>query len=318
MDARGRLMGTLTPPQWEDISRAVRAIGPDVSPATVRESGALIAPLHGPEGDERVTVLRDEPYGPHDRQRLDLFLPSGRPPTGVVVFVHGGAFVAGSKHTEGTPYHDNIGRWCVSTGRAAVTMNYRLAPSAPWPAAAEDVDAVVAWSRARVRAAGAPVPVHLSGTSSGAVHVATYLTGGPGWRREEGPPASAAFFSGVYDLAEFGIDRVAPYFGREDHFLAAGTLADRLVDVPVPMLFAVGEWDTPEANVQFARAVGAFAAAGRALPALARCRAANHFTIVNAIGTPVDDLGPSWRELMDAAEHGPGPAAPAEGAPPAG
>ncbi|UUT34703.1 alpha/beta hydrolase [Microbacterium elymi] len=272
-----------------------------MSPDTIGASGALIAPMHGPLASNTVMVRRDEPYGPLDRQRLDLFMPASGEPTGIVIFVHGGAFVAGSKHTEGSPYHDNIGAWCAANSRAAVTMNYRLAPGAPWPAAAEDIDLVVAWCRARLRHDQALLPVHLAGTSSGAVHIASYLVGGPGWERSEELPASAAFFSGVYDLRAFGVERVAPYFGGEPAFLHGATLAQRLVETPVPMLFAIGEWDTPDANVQFARAIGAFADAGLPLPRLVRARAANHFTLVNAIGTPADDLSPSWADLMDSA-----------------
>ncbi len=299
MGSGGRLSERFDAEQWDSLSRAIRQIGPDVTPATIRASGDLIAPLHG-RPTAGVTVRRDEPYGPHERHRLDVFLPQDRYSNGVAIFVHGGAFVGGSKHAEGSPYHDNIGSWCASTGRAAVTMNYRLAPEAPWPAGAEDIDRAIAWCRGNLD--GATGPVHLAGTSSGAVHVATYLTGGPGWRRSSPLPASAAFFSGVYDLRAFGTDRIAPYFGDAPSFLAGETIAQALVAVPVPMLFVVGEWDTPEANAQFAHAVAAFAAAGHPLPHLVRARAANHFTVVNAIGTPADEVGPAWALLMEGAE----------------
>lgn len=304
MGAGGGLRDRFDQAAWRELSAAVRRIGPEVTPDTIRASGQLIAPMHAPLTSDSAAVSRDEAYGPHERQRLDLFLPATGEPTGVVIFVHGGAFVAGSKHAEGTPFHDNIGEWCARTRRAAVTMNYRLAPGAPWPAATEDIDLVVAWCRARLSRDGDPLPVHLAGTSSGAVHIATYLTGGPGWERSESLPATAGFFSGVYDLRAFGAERVAAYFGADPFFLDEATLADRLVEVPVPMLLAIGEWDTPDANIQFARVIAAFAAAGGPLPRIARARAANHFTIVNAIGTAADDISPAWAELMHSAEVG--------------
>ena len=48
------------------------------------------------------------------------------------MFVHGGGFVAGDKHTPGTPRYELVGAWAARHGWVGVTMTHRLAPeSAP-------------------------------------------------------------------------------------------------------------------------------------------------------------------------------------------
>ena len=61
----------------------------------------------------------------------------------VLLFVHGGGFIAGDKHTEGSPFYSNIGAWAVKNGFTGVNMTYRLAPANPWPAGIEDIRAAV-------------------------------------------------------------------------------------------------------------------------------------------------------------------------------
>ena len=49
----------------------------------------------------------DQAYGPHPRERFDLFLPE-RAPTGLFVFIHGGYWMAFDKSS-----------WCSRGGRSA-------------------------------------------------------------------------------------------------------------------------------------------------------------------------------------------------------
>jgi acetyl esterase len=57
----------------------------------------------------------------------------------VVVYLHGGGWTTGSLETV-----DAVCRWlAVRSGCAVVSVDYRLAPEHPWPAAVEDVDAVL-------------------------------------------------------------------------------------------------------------------------------------------------------------------------------
>jgi acetyl esterase/lipase len=76
---------------------------------------------------------------------LDLGVPAGKGPFPLVVFVHGGAFVTGDKSEAAfAPYAQTV----LDRGYAVATVNYRLAPQDPFPAAVQDVKAAVRWLRA--------------------------------------------------------------------------------------------------------------------------------------------------------------------------
>jgi acetyl esterase/lipase len=111
---------------------------------------SLILQTHGQEkkADARlhagVKALRDLEYVPngHARQKLDLYLPEkgeGRLP--VIVWIHGGAWLAGSKdNCPAVPF--------VARGYAVASINYRLSQHAKFPAQIEDCKAAIRWLRA--------------------------------------------------------------------------------------------------------------------------------------------------------------------------
>src|SRR5205085_165270 len=77
-----------------------------------------------------------------ERNRLDLYLPEkaqGRLP--VVVWIHGGAWRAGSKdHCPAVPL--------TAKGFAVASINYRFSQHAVFPAQIEDCKAAIRWLRA--------------------------------------------------------------------------------------------------------------------------------------------------------------------------
>jgi acetyl esterase/lipase len=89
-------------------------------------------------------VHRDLEYipGGHARNKLDLYLPAKADhPLPVIVWIHGGAWLAGSK--EGCP-----ATWFTTRGFAAASINYRLSQHAVFPAQIEDCKAAIRWLRA--------------------------------------------------------------------------------------------------------------------------------------------------------------------------
>lgn len=99
------------------------------------------APPRLPKG---VQAVRDLPYveSGHDRNRLDLYLPEkaeGRLP--LVVWIHGGGWLAGSK--------DNCKALMMATkGYVVASINYRLSQHAVFPAQIEDCKGAIRWLRA--------------------------------------------------------------------------------------------------------------------------------------------------------------------------
>jgi acetyl esterase/lipase len=145
-----------------DIAAKLQNIGRVVDPP---RTAALYASLQEKEPYRGVRIERDIKYGPADRNLLDVFMPeagsSFRP---VLMYVHGGGFVAGNKHPPGSPFYDNIMLWAVRNGFVGVNVTYRLAPQAAWPAGVEDLAAAVQWvSQNITERGGDPVRVFLMG-----------------------------------------------------------------------------------------------------------------------------------------------------------
>src|SRR5436305_1149801 len=80
-----------------------------------------VKPLQPPKPPEGVQALRDLEYVPngHERQKLDLYLPEkAEGPLPVIVWIHGGAWRAGSKnYCPAVPYS--------AKGFAVAGINYR-------------------------------------------------------------------------------------------------------------------------------------------------------------------------------------------------
>jgi acetyl esterase/lipase len=72
---------------------------------------------------------------------LDLFLPKGDGSFPLIIWIHGGAFRAGSKE-------NNRARRMVARGYAVASINYRLSQVAIFPALVHDAKAAVRWLRA--------------------------------------------------------------------------------------------------------------------------------------------------------------------------
>ncbi|MGC1736149.1 MAG: alpha/beta hydrolase [Mycobacterium sp.] len=85
-------------------------------------------------------------------------------PVPVVVFAHGGGFVFCDLNS-----HDELCRAMTNgIGAVVVSVDYRLAPESPWPAAAEDVYAVADWATQQAGALGAdPDLLLVAGDSAG-------------------------------------------------------------------------------------------------------------------------------------------------------
>src|SRR5882762_11137988 len=161
-------------PMPPEIAAKLKEFGRVIEPKTA----GLYAPLQQKEPYAGVKTERDVKYGPADRNLLDVFTPetnaSARP---VLIFIHGGGFVAGNKRNPGSPFYDNIMLWAVKNGFVGVNATYRLAPQFVWPAGPEDLASVVQWVSDKIAERGGdPARIFLMGQSAGAIHVAGYVS----------------------------------------------------------------------------------------------------------------------------------------------
>jgi acetyl esterase/lipase len=154
-------------------------------PATALPLPAHEGPLprahHGAGGTRALLGVR---YADLPRIRpleLDLVLPAERNapvPVPVVVFLHGGGWRLGSRHSVGPAYLDadpTPFERVAQAGIAVASVDYRLSGEAVWPAQLHDAKAAVRWLRARAGELGIdPERIAAWGESAGG-HLAELL-----------------------------------------------------------------------------------------------------------------------------------------------
>jgi acetyl esterase/lipase len=270
----------------EDIAAELRSIGARIE---TQRTAELYAPLQPKEPYAWLNVARDQQYGPHERNALDVFTA---PAAGegkavvakpVIVFVHGGGFARGAKRTEGLPFYDNIGLWAVGADLVGVTLNYRLAPESTWPSGIEDLTAAVAWLKANVaRFGGDPSKIVLWGHSAGAAHVADYVAHAAK-RNGDAGIAGAVLTSGFYDLGkEVSVWKV--YYGEDVAAYAERSSLPGLVATSVPLLVNDAELDPDMFREETDKLVAARAAAGKPVERV-HLAGHSHISETYAVGT---------------------------------
>jgi acetyl esterase/lipase len=277
------------------VSAALQAeiarLGPRFDESVLVATRALYASqVRAPAG---VTEQRELAYGPHGRHRIDLFRTDGEGPRPVLLFVHGGGFVAGDKGAA-EPFYANVGRWFAARGFLAATMNYRLAPAHPWPAGQEDVGAAVEWLAERAaRHGGDPRRLVLVGQSAGACHVAGYLFDPASAAPAARCVRAAALLSGFY-LARAPLSPgQQAYFGADEALHAARSPATHAAANPVPLWLSLAEYDPPGIAAQTLDLARALTLAGGACPPLHWFRGHNHVSTVMSLGSTQGDVGES-------------------------
>ncbi|MDT7745360.1 MAG: hypothetical protein QOE59_4438 [Actinomycetota bacterium] len=140
---------------------------------------------------------------------LEVFLPPGPGPHPVMVWVHGGSWVRGTRADR-----SRSNRWFAEQGLAVAAVTYRLPADPALPGATlgeaqrDDVAAALAWVRGPGREYGLdPAAVTLAGQSAGATLALTTtaaLVGVPGaglpGEAPTPPPAAGVAFYPVVDL----------------------------------------------------------------------------------------------------------------------
>ncbi len=123
--------------------RAASVSGPPIEMASVKDmkaaAGGLVVPVR-------------------------VYTPLGTGPFPVVLFYHGGGWVQGDLDTHDWPCRAIAGR----SGTVVVSVDYRLAPEHPYPAAVDDAYAALLWVRANGRLLNAdPAKIAVAGDSAG-------------------------------------------------------------------------------------------------------------------------------------------------------
>lgn len=121
-----------------------------------------------------LTVIRDQPYGAHPLQKLDIYSkpPAQKVKRPVIVFVHGGGWVIGDK----TIFHTLCQRFAAQD-YLVFNVNYRLAPQCLYTQQIQDVGLALKWVIQNCSEyQGDHQCIFLAGDSSGANLITTYST----------------------------------------------------------------------------------------------------------------------------------------------
>ncbi len=258
-------------------------------------------PPERPATYETVT-FRDIAYYEGDdadtfRHSLDLYIPDGADNFPIFIYIHGGAWVGGSKNAYG-----NIGQALSQQGIGVAVVNYRLSPRVTHPAHVQDVAHAFAWLADHIADYGGdPTRIVIGGHSAGG-HIASLLVldeqylGSVGHSRED--VLGVVSFSGVYVIDDWIVQWARGAFPDDDAGrMAASPLSlipEDGTDLP-PFLLLVSEDDYPELIIEHHAMAEALVTASAPVESDV-IPDREHFSLVTRIGERND---PTTARLID-------------------
>jgi len=181
---------------------------PEVARARFRREGVLFRGPVTPVG-----AVRDfDIPGPGGPLRARHYAPDARGPRPLTVYLHGGGYVIGDLDT-----HDEACRiLCRHADVHVLSVDYRLAPEHPFPAALDDTLAALRWAQAHAAELGAdPARVAVGGDSAGGnlAAVAAQLTA------RDRPPFAQLL---IYPPTDSETKRASQALFSDGYFLSQG------------------------------------------------------------------------------------------------
>lgn len=281
-----------------EVGATIRKMGPELTREMFSGTNQLYAPIHAKASTDGLKITTDIAYGTHERNKLDVIAPAAgaSSPRPIVVFVHGGGFVAGDKSTA-----QNVGRSFARNGIVALVMNYRFAPHVTWPSGPEDVAAVIKWAKANASVHGGdPGSIFLVGNSAGAMHVAGYAFFPAYHVENDGVKGVIMISAPSLNLTDHALDprRDELYFGKDISKYAERSVIKNLGGRKIPLLLAIAEFDIALAHQQNAQLMAALQARDGVLPNLVTALGHNHISIVEHLDTPDQDFSRQMLEFI--------------------
>ncbi|HZQ00492.1 MAG TPA: alpha/beta hydrolase [Reyranella sp.] len=241
----------------------------DAIQAEIRKTCEAVRRAHPP---------RTERYGKSDMQVLDVYAPPTASGAPVLVYLHGGAWLRGSRLDVAYPAPALIGR-----GAALVVPDFNNVSEVGLPAMIEQCRQAVAWTvRNAASFGGDPEHVYLAGHSSGS-HLASCVLLG------DHSVKGALLISGMYDLHAPMLSARAKYVKLTPEELDAASAMRHLGRIRCPVAVAWSVGDSPEFRRQGRVLAAALEGMGR-LAGQAEIFSANHFEQPRGLEKPDSDL----------------------------
>jgi acetyl esterase/lipase len=210
-----------------------------------------------PKSCDQVTFSRNLKYGENDLNVLDVATGDSKDTTSrsVLLFVAGEGFAsAGTTDAAGNgqdkAMQDKAMCFAARNGMVGVSMTYRLAPAAGWPAGARDVAAAASWIHQNIDLfKGNAQEIVAIGYATGAFHVASFLAH-PEFQEGDSDVAGAVLVSGIYRSSPDAGDDERSYFGNDASKYDEKSALPGLLKVEVPIVLAWSAQDTPRLVTQ--------------------------------------------------------------------
>ncbi|MDO1557951.1 alpha/beta hydrolase [Brevundimonas sp. 2R-24] len=184
-------------------------------------------------------VLQGAAYGPHERQKLDLFAPRREGPWPLVVFFYGGNWNSGSRDLYGW-----AAQAIAAQGFVVAAPDYRLVPQVRFPAFIEDAAAATALAaRLAPEHGGSAQRIGLCGHSAGA-HIALLTALDPTYTEAvglEGRIEAVAGLAGPYAFLPLDVSSTIAAFGQWPRLEETQPVTYARADAPAVWLANGGE-----------------------------------------------------------------------------
>ncbi|MCB1333498.1 MAG: alpha/beta hydrolase [Roseivivax sp.] len=244
--------------------------------AHVAEAGAIVERWPGDAAAFRASwadATLDLPYGPAERERFDLFRPAG-PAAGLLVFVHGGYWMAFDKSV-----WSHFAEGALKRGWAVAIPSYSLAPEARIAQMTRQIAAAITAAAQRVDG-----PVRLTGHSAGG-HLVARMACADSPLNLGDRLAGVVSISGLHDLEPLARTAMNATLRLDKEEVAAESPA---LLAPRPGL-PVGAWVGGGERPEFIRQAGLLASAwpGTVLTIEGDY---HHFNIIDALRAPHSPL----------------------------
>jgi arylformamidase len=242
-------------------------------------------------------------YGPSAIEELDIFPTKAPAPAPVFVFVHGGAWRAGSARQYAAP-----AEMFLRAGAHYVVPDFVTVQDAGgslFPMA-EQVCRAIAWVyRNAASFGGDPNRIHVGGHSSGAHLAAVALT--LDWQRDFNLPPDAIkgglCGSGMYDLTPVRLSHRSSYVKFTDEMVEALSPQRHLDRLNAPVIVACGTCETPEFQRQARDFAAALSAAGKPVELIVG-EHYSHLDLPETLCSPYGLLGAAILDQMGLANGG--------------
>jgi acetyl esterase/lipase len=215
--------------------------------------------------DIRYYKIRNDPDA--TRHQLDIYRPIGKGRYPVLFFLHGGAWVAGSKdNVFGVYGYGTIARCLAERGLVVIVPNYRLSPGVRHPEHIKDVARAFAWTYRHCEAYGGDRQLLFVGGHSAGGHLAALLATDESYLKQVGRAVKdlrgVIGVSGVYRVDDFDLKLLVKnpsgtihmkldvrplmlVFGRDRKVIRKASPVNQVRRGLPPFLLLCGGWDYP-------------------------------------------------------------------------